>query len=91
MMNGCSQSLILCYNQLELETQTGVQNDGNALATGCEAGTQADQEIITTEKESLPLDLDNLSANDPAEKPIHNDSFEDLTITNMDSQEDTQS
>ena len=52
---------------------------------------RADQEIITTEKESLPSDLDNLPANDPAKNPIHSDSFEDLTIANMDSQEDTQS
>ena len=72
------------------ETQTGVQNDGNELATGCEAETQADKEIITTENECLQSDLDNLP-NHPAENPIHSDSFEELTVTNMDSQEDTQS
>ena len=72
------------------KTQTGVQNDGNEFTTGCEAETQADQEIITTEKECLPSDLDNLP-NDPAENPIDSNSFEDLTVTNMDSQEDTQS
>ena len=72
------------------ETQTGVQNDHNELATGCEAETQADQEIVTTENECLQSDLDNLP-NHPAENPIHSDSFEELTVTNMDTQEDTQS
>ena len=73
------------------EIQTGVQNDSDELATGCEAETQADQEIIITEKECVPLDLDNLPAKDPVQNPIHSDSFEDLSVTNMDSQEDTQS
>ena len=72
------------------ETQTGVQNDGNELATGCEAETQADQEIVTNENECLQSDLDNLP-NHPAENPIHSDSFEELTVTNTDTQEDTQS
>ena len=71
--------MILCYNQLEQRRQqTAVQNDGNEFATGCEAETQADQEIVTTENECLQSDLDNLP-NDPAENPIHSNSFEDLS------------
>ena len=70
-MNGCGQSLILCYNQLEQRRHKQVFGmDVNALATGCEAKTQAYQEIITTEEESLPSYLDNLTANDPAENHI---------------------
>ena len=73
------------------ETETGVQNDVDDLVTGYESQTQADQDIIETEKECIPSDLDNLQPTDPAENLIHSDSFEDLTITNMDSPEDTQS
>ena len=42
-------------------------------------------------KQCLPSDLDNLPTNDPADNPFHSDSFEDLTVTNMDSPEDTES
>ena len=51
------------------ETETGVQNDVYDLVTGYESQTQADQDIIETEKQCIPSDLHNLEPTD------HSDSF----------------